>query len=114
MPIIVPLTAIGAYASGMRIFDIYVMFFFGILGYVLRKMDYPMAPLVLGIILGPMADLSFRRALMQSRGSLLPLLNPIQRPISFILLVAIIFMAYSGFRRSVEYKKMQSSARVSH
>lgn len=108
MPIVVPLTVIGAYANGIKIFDIYVMFFFGILGYVLRKMDYPMAPLVLGIILGPMADVSFRRALMQSRGNLLPLLNPLQRPIAFILIIAIILMAYSGYKRSVEYREMGS------
>ncbi len=102
MPIIVPLTVIGAYAGGVRVFDITVMFIFGLIGYVLRKFDYPMAPLVLGIILGPMADISFRQALMQSRGSLLPLLP---RPIGAILLIAIIFIAVSGIRRAVEHTR---------
>ncbi|MDD4362965.1 MAG: tripartite tricarboxylate transporter permease [Atribacterota bacterium] len=102
MPIILPLTVIGAYASGIRIFDIKVTFFFGILGYILRKLDYPMAPLVLGIILGPLADVSFRQALMQSRGSLIPLLG---RPIGIILLVAILLITYSGFRRTLEYTR---------
>lgn len=102
MPIILPLTVIGAYAGGIRVFDIKVTFFFGILGYILRKLDYPMAPLVLGIILGPLADVSFRQALMQSRGSLIPLLG---RPLGIILLTAIVLIAYSGFRRTIEYAR---------
>jgi len=102
MPIVLPLTVIGAYAGGVRIFDIKVTFFFGILGYILRKLDYPMAPLVLGIILGPLADISFRQALMQSRGSLIPLLG---RPVGIVLLVAIAWIAYSGFRRTIEYTR---------
>jgi putative tricarboxylic transport membrane protein len=105
MPIILPLTVIGAYAGGVRIFDIKVTFFFGILGYVLRKLDYPMAPLVLGIILGPLADVSFRQALMQSRGSLIPLLG---RPLGIVLLTAIVLIAYSGIRRTIEYTRKNS------
>lgn len=105
MPIIIPLTVIGAYAGGVRVFDIKVTFFFGILGYVLRKLDYPMAPLVLGLILGPMADVSFRQALMQSRGSLLPLLK---RPLGLILLLAIALVAYSSFRQTIEYTREHS------
>ena len=54
-----------------------------------------MAPLVLGIILGPIADISFRQALMQSRGSLIPLLG---RPIGLILLAAILLIIFSGVR----------------
>ena len=105
MPVIVSLTVIGAYAGGVRIFDIYVMFFFGILGYVLRELDYPMAPLVLGIILGPMADVSFRRALTRTQGDYLSLLT---RPIGIILLIAILFMIYSGVKRSIEYGREQA------
>ncbi len=104
MPIIVPLTVIGAYAGNVRGFDITVMLIFGLIGYVLRKLDYPMAPLVLGIILGDMADISFRQALMQSRGSLLPLMT---RPIGIILMVAIILIAYSGIKRAVEFSREQ-------
>ncbi len=105
MPIIVPLTVIGAYAGGVRIFDVYVMFFFGLLGYVLRNLEYPMAPLVLGIILGPMADVSFRRAMMQTKGSLLPLLT---RPMGLVFVVAIIWIIYSGYRRTQQLKRLAS------
>jgi len=97
MPIIVPLTVIGAYAGNVNSFDIRVMFIFGILGYILRKLEYPMAPLVLGIILGPTADIAFRQALMQGQGSLIPLLG---RPVGIVLMVAIVWILYSGFKAS--------------
>ncbi len=95
MPIIVPLTVIGAYAGNVNIFDIHVMFIFGILGYILRKLNYPMAPLVLGIILGPSADISFRQALMQGQGSLIPLLG---RPVGLVLMIAIAWILFAGVR----------------
>lgn len=97
MPIIVPLTVIGAYAGNVNSFDIGVMFVFGILGYILRKLNYPMAPLVLGIILGPTADISFRQALMQGQGSIMPLLG---RPVGIVLMLAIVWILFSGIRNS--------------
>ena len=107
MPIVVPLTVIGAYAGNINTFDIGVMFIFGIIGYILRKLEYPMAPLVLGIILGPMADTSFRQALMQGQGSIIPLLA---RPVGIVLTIAIIFILYTGIRRAMEYSKGYSAA----
>ena len=104
MPIIVALTVIGAYAGGVRTFDIYIMFFFGLIGFALRELDYPMAPLVLGIILGPMADVSFRRALIRTQGDYLSLFT---RPIGVVLIVAILLMIWSGVRRSLEYSRTQ-------
>lgn len=97
MPIILPLTVIGAYAGNVNTFDIAVMFVFGILGYILRKLNYPMAPLVLGIILGPTADISFRQALMQGQGSIIPLLG---RPVGIVLMVAIVWILYAGIKNS--------------
>ena len=110
LPLVVPLTLIGAYAAEARVFNIYVMLFFGVLGYVLRRMDYPLAPLVLGLILGPIADVSFRRALMQSRGSLLPLL---ERPIGDILILCLIFIIYAGVKRVVQFYSPRRAAMAS-
>jgi putative tricarboxylic transport membrane protein len=107
LPLVVPLTVIGAYGGGGRIFDVYLMLFAGVIGYVLRQMDYPLAPLVLGLILGPLADVSFRQALMQSRGSFIPLL---QRPIGLILLAATAWMIWSGISRArAYYRKVDAS-----
>jgi putative tricarboxylic transport membrane protein len=82
MPIVFVLCVIGPYAITQRLFDVYVMVFFGILGFILREMKYPMAPLVLGIILGDILDKNLRRALVLSDGDLTPFF---MRPISAVL-----------------------------
>ncbi|HSV56311.1 MAG TPA: tripartite tricarboxylate transporter permease, partial [Magnetospirillaceae bacterium] len=82
MPIIFILCVVGSFALQARMFDIGVMIVFGILGFVLREMDYPMAPLVLGIILGYILDNNLRRALILSDGSLMPFFT---RPISLVI-----------------------------
>jgi len=76
------------------------MLAFGVLGYVLRQMDYPLAPLVLGLILGPLADTSFRRALQQSRGAIMPLL---ERPIGLILIACVVWLIWTGAKRTKQY-----------
>lgn len=75
----------GTYAVNSSVFDIWVMFVFGFVGYLFRKLDIPVAPLILAFILCKTIESSFRRMLIQSRGSLMVL---IERPISavFILL----------------------------
>ena len=87
MPVVFTLCVIGPYALTQRIFDIWVMIAFGLIGFVLRKMNYPMAPLVLGIILGDLLDKSLRRGLTLSDGSLEPFLF---RPISAMFVVIIV------------------------
>ena len=62
MPVVFVLCVIGSYAIQQRMFDVWVMVIFGVLGFVLRQMKYPMAPLVLGIVLGDIFDKSFRRS----------------------------------------------------
>ncbi|SLN27800.1 tripartite tricarboxylate transporter permease [Oceanibacterium hippocampi] len=94
MPIIFVLCTVGAFAIASRHFDIWVMIGFGVVGFVLREMKYPMAPLVLGIVLGPILDKSLRRGLVLSDGSLEPFLT---RPISLVLwLAALITILYSS------------------
>jgi len=62
MPVVFVLCVIGSYAITSRLFDIWVMVGFGVFGFILREMKYPMAPLVLGIILGDLLDKNLRRA----------------------------------------------------
>jgi putative tricarboxylic transport membrane protein len=88
MPIIFVLCVIGAFAISVRIFDIWVMLAFGLLGYPMRKYNYPAAPLVLGVILGDMADVNFRRALIRTAGDATPFFT---RPISLILVAITVF-----------------------
>jgi len=92
MPIIAVLCVIGSYSLGLRIFNLYLMIPVGILAYFLTEMEYPIAPLVIGVILGPMADANLRRALMVSKGSFLPMFT---RPVSLILILVILLMVVS-------------------
>ena len=87
MPIVFTLCVIGPFALTQRPFDILVMLAFGLFGFVLRQLKYPMAPLVLGIILGDLVDKSLRRSLTISDGDLSVLFT---RPISAAF-AAIIF-----------------------
>jgi putative tricarboxylic transport membrane protein len=69
-PIIIVVCAIGAFSVHMAVFDIWVMLVFGVIGYVLKKLDYPLAPLVLAVVLGDRAEIAFRQAMMGSQGEL--------------------------------------------
>ena len=83
-PLILLFTIIGVYASGNNVFDIYVMIFFGVFGYLMRKFGFEPAPLVLAFVLGPLLENNLRKALILSQGDLVTFL---QRPISGACLV---------------------------
>ena len=69
-PVVLVICAIGAYTVHTSMFDVYMMVVFGIIGYVFKKLDYPLAPLVLAIVLGDRAEESFRQAMLASQGDL--------------------------------------------
>jgi putative tricarboxylic transport membrane protein len=74
---------IGAYSINSSVFDIWVMLGFGVIGYLLRKLDFPLAPAVLGLILGPQLEKSLRTSLEMSAGDFSIFLT---RPITAVLL----------------------------
>ncbi len=103
MSVVVVFTVVGSYAINVRTFDIAVMVAFGFLGYFLRKLDIPSAPMALGIILGSMADTNFRRAVLAGKYSFAPFFI---RPISAVLVVALILMvAWPMIRKMLEKKR---------
>src|SRR5712675_190384 len=69
-PVIIVICAIGSYTVHNSIFDVWMMVVFGVAGYVLKKTNYPLAPLVLAIVLGDRAEASFRQAMLVSQGDL--------------------------------------------
>jgi putative tricarboxylic transport membrane protein len=69
-PVIMVICAIGAYTVHNAIFDVWMMVVFGALGYLFKKLQYPLAPLVLAIVLGDAAEAAFRQALLGSQGDL--------------------------------------------
>lgn len=95
-PIVLLVCAVGSYALNTSVVDVWVMLTAGVAGFVLRRAGFPMGPLVLALILGPMAESNFRRALVVSQGSLAIF---VERPIALaILLLTFVSVAWPVVR----------------
>lgn len=102
MSIVVVFTVVGSYAINVRAFDIRVMVIFGFLGYFLRKLNIPSAPMALGIILGSMADTNFRRAILAGKYDLMPFFT---RPISAVLVICLVLVVVWPLIRMAREKR---------
>ena len=69
-PVIIVVCAVGAYTVHNNMLDVWFMALFGIVGYFFKKLDYPLAPLVLSLVLGDKAEDAFRQTMLASKGSL--------------------------------------------
>jgi putative tricarboxylic transport membrane protein len=86
-PLIICICAVGAYSVNSRMLDIWYMLIFGVIGYVFKKLDYPLAPLVLALVLGDLAENALRQSLIMSQGSLgIFFVRPISGAISAVAL----------------------------
>ncbi|NNU80823.1 tripartite tricarboxylate transporter permease [Halovulum dunhuangense] len=85
------LCIVGGFAPSQKMHDVWLIAGFGIAGYILRKADYPLAPLVLALVLGPLMETSFRQTMIAEQGNLLAF---VQRPLSgsFIAVAALFFL----------------------
>lgn len=92
LPVVAVLCVIGSYALGLNIVNLYLMVPVGIAAYFLTEMEYPISPLVIGVILGPMADENLRRALMVSEGDLTGFFT---RPVAVLLIAVIVLTVLS-------------------
>ena len=91
-PVIYILCLVGGYAPTQTMHDVWLMFLFGIVGYLLRKLNYPVAPAVLAIVLGPLAERSLRQSLLASQGDVTTFFT---RPISgTCMLIALLLVSY--------------------
>lgn len=95
MPVVFALCVIGSYALTAKMFDILVMAVFGIIGYAMKEMEYPVAPFVLGIILGDLLDNNLRRSLILTDGNIIPFFT---RPISFVFFLFILITIISQMK----------------
>src|SRR5690349_7871132 len=100
-PLILVLCAIGAYSVHSSTFDVMLMLVFGVIGYLLKKSNYPLAPLVLAIVLGDKAEEAFRQSLLGSQGSLgVFLSNPLVSTIMILGLIALFWsVIQQGYTR---------------
>jgi putative tricarboxylic transport membrane protein len=106
MPFIFVLCAVGSYAIANRLFDVLVMVVFGIIGYYMRVMGYPVAPTVLGIILGDILDKNLRRGLILTDGDIIPFFT---RPISLVIFLFTLFTILSRMRW---FRNLLSAAKI--
>src|SRR5215471_7836591 len=105
-PLILVLCAIGAYSVHSSTFDVVMMLVFGVLGYLLKKCNYPLAPLVLAIVLGDKAEEAFRQSLLGSQGSLgVFFSNPL---VSTIMILGLIALFWSAIQEG--YSRLRAAA----
>ncbi len=91
MPLLIFICSIGAYAVNNRMIDIWYMMIFGVVGWGFKKLDYNMAPMLLALVLGDMAETAMRQSLIMSQGSLLIFVQP---PIALPLVIAAAIIAF--------------------
>jgi putative tricarboxylic transport membrane protein len=82
-PVIIGIAVVGVYSTSGSLFDVWLLAGFGLLGYLMRKLDYPSAPLILGLVLGGALERALRQSLMMSDGSISILVS---RPVSAVML----------------------------
>jgi putative tricarboxylic transport membrane protein len=96
-PAILLISVVGVYSVNFSLFDVGLLVVFGLLGYIMRKLDIPPAPLVLAFVLGPIAENSIRQSLLLSDNS--PIIY-LQRPISAVLIgLAVLLLLVLTFGR---------------
>jgi putative tricarboxylic transport membrane protein len=99
------LCVVGAYGLNNRVFDVWTVLFFGILGYIMEKFKYPLPPVILGFILGPIAETNLRRGLMSSSGSFLPFItHPISGVFLAIAVLSMVLTVRNNFKKAKERK----------
>ena len=98
-PVIIVICAIGAYTVHSSMFDVVMMMVFGVMGYLFKKLKSPLAPLVLALVLGDMAEASFRQAMLLSQGSLsIFWSNPLVGSIAGLALLLLVWPLVGGLK----------------
>jgi putative tricarboxylic transport membrane protein len=99
IPCIIVLSVVGTYTINNNITDVYWMLGFGVFGYLLKMFGYQVAPVILGIILGPLMDESYRRAVISTRNSFGSFLfDLVSNPLTCVLTTIVLFMIVSNTR----------------
>jgi putative tricarboxylic transport membrane protein len=97
-PAIFGISIVGVFSVSGSLFDVWMLAAFGLLGYAMRRLDFPAAPLILGFVLGDAMERALRQSLMMSQGDLTILVS---RPISAVMLaLAVLILISPLFRRA--------------
>lgn len=105
-PLVIGLAVIGAYALNMSLVDVWIMLAIGLMGFAMKKFDVPREPLVLGLVLGTMAEGELARSMALVQGSVPALLvSMVTRPISLIIILLTALSIFKGMRSQKKNKK---------
>jgi putative tricarboxylic transport membrane protein len=105
-PIIFVLSLVGGYAPTQNMHDVWLMLMFGVGGYLLRKLDYPLAPAVLAIVLGPIAEPALRQSLLIANGDpTVFITRPIAGPITIVAIILILLPLFKLARDMLRKRK---------
>ena len=107
-PLILGISIIGVYSVNNSLFDVWVMGLFGLLGYLMRKLEFPASALILGMVLGDSLERALRQSLMMSQGDIAILVT---RPISGILLAIAALVLCLPVIRKVRYWRVEAIER---
>ncbi len=108
-PSIIVLCMAGIYALRSNIMDIVVMMAFGAIGLLMRKLDYPIAPLIIGLVLGPIAEVSLRRAMLLNDFDIVSIFTrPIAGTLLFLSLLSLVYGFYGQYQRYSEKKALHA------
>jgi putative tricarboxylic transport membrane protein len=108
LPVILALCVVGAYGVNNRIFDVGTILIFGILGYVMEKFKFPLPPIILGFILGPIAEVNLRRGLMSSNGSFMPFVT---QPIAAFFLAVAVYSSVTSVLKNRKRSRLEREMR---
>lgn len=103
IPIVTSLCVIGAFACNNRLFDVALMFVFGLMGFLMRRFDYPVAPLILAMVLGKMMDSNFRQAVSLASSADNMLLAMFGHPITIALTICTAVVLFSNIPWTKKY-----------
>ena len=109
-PVIIVICAIGAYTVHSSMFDVVLMLVFGVMGYLFKKLKYPLAPLVLALVLGDMAEASFRQAMLLSQGSVsIFWSNPLVGSIAGLALLLLVWPIFGAMKQAARKREFAAS-----
>jgi len=112
-PVIIIVCAVGAYTVHQSMFDVALMLVFGVLGYLFKKLKYPLAPLVLALVLGDMAESSFRQSMLLSQGSLTIFWsNPLVGSIAGLAVIMLVWPALGSLKAALRRREMKADGRL--
>lgn len=106
LPVVMVLASIGAFAMNNRIFDVWAILIFAIIGFALSKFEFPAAPIVLGFVLGPIIELNWRRGMMSSYGKFVNFFNrPIAGTVLVITIALVVLQVVLSVIKTIKQKR---------